>query len=129
MPSSSSSNDFAPDHETLRELARVSIEFQRRLNDLKAIPHIGSLAFPMSDKISINSNYGDDVPETTDLLSFGASQNPHHNSIDNSLPIASLYLMMTRSMGLKDEDALNLVSHMSYLNVTQCWPIKTNVGP
>lgn len=29
-------------------------------------------------------------------------------------PITSTYLLMTRSMGLSDEDALNLVSHFSY---------------
>lgn len=102
-----------PEHETLSEIARVSIEFQKRVTDLKVVPYIDSLASQLCDKISINTNYGDDFHETTNLtglLSLGACKNHHYHSADSTQPITSLYLMMTRSMGLKDEDALNLVS-------------------
>lgn len=43
-----------------------------------------------------------------------AKCNKHNNSTGDIRPITSTYLLMTRSMGLLDEDALNLVSQLDF---------------
>lgn len=52
---------------------------------------------------------------TRRIASIGIAKcNKHNNSAGDIKPITSTYLLMTRSMGLTDEDALNLVSEVFF---------------
>lgn len=58
---------------------------------------------------------------TKDVASIDTMKcnNKHNNSTGDIRPITSTYLLMTRSMGLTDDEALNLVSgnYLNYYNV------------
>jgi hypothetical protein len=55
-----------------------------------------------------------DIVASIDVM---AKSNKHNNSSGDIKPITSTYLLMTRSMGLTDEDALNLVSEEFFVFV------------
>lgn len=100
----------ASKYETLRALAYNIINGQTKTTNLEAAPNMESLASLISGK---NTNFHDKIAETShpNRLSLDGYRNCHNNLADSTQPITSLYLMMTRSMGLRDEDALNLVSN------------------
>lgn len=73
-----------------------------------------------STAVNNNSNkYPDDDARDyhkKSIVAFDAAKcNKHNNSLSAIRPITSIYLLMTRSMGLTDEDALNLVSFFMFL--------------
>lgn len=105
--------NHAAKHHALRTLASHLIEFQSKTLKLDAASHVDSFDSITSDKKPSYTNNGDNTLDS-DHPAAGSSlskcRSRHNNLADSTQPIASLYLMMTRSMGLKDEDALNLVS-------------------
>jgi hypothetical protein len=56
------------------------------------------------------------------------SHNKRNSTGDNIKPITSTYLLMTRSMGLTDEDALNLVSAFALVFIDVNFQQNTNVS-
>jgi hypothetical protein len=66
-------------------------------------------------KYSNGENDVDDYHTKSGITSIDAAQCNKRNSTGDIKPITSTYLLMTRSMGLTDEDALNLVSFFLHI--------------